>query len=175
MTVKHCSMSSLVPHMRISAATGTYDGLNTPWARAYLAKCTWHLIFSRDTGIHTSGWWKNPDYERCFHLSMSFFVFDFGKADYGDAPQDHGAARKWCEAIFGTNDCRKLWIEPPFFDVGKAKDVYHYRLFCDEEWQAIKPRGEVYSKRWTPADWRSWSDIHGATDGDIGKLDERTP
>lgn len=23
-------------------------------------------------------------------------------------------------------------------------------------------RGEVYSRDWTPSDWKSWSDVHGA-------------
>ncbi|MCK5236435.1 MAG: hypothetical protein KAR06_05545, partial [Deltaproteobacteria bacterium] len=30
------------------------------------------LIFTRDEGMHDAGWWKNPDYARCYHLSISF-------------------------------------------------------------------------------------------------------
>lgn len=30
------------------------------------------VIMTRDIGYHTSGWWKNPDYERCFHVSISY-------------------------------------------------------------------------------------------------------
>lgn len=44
--------------------------------------------------------------------------------------------------------------------------VHHYRLFCDKAWKPILPRGEVYSKDWTPADWKSWSDVHGVENGD---------
>jgi hypothetical protein len=63
-------------------------------------------------------------------------------------------------ALFGDN-VSKLWIEPPFSPAGLAREVWHYRLFCDAAWQPLVPRGEVYSKDWTPADWKSWSDIHG--------------
>jgi hypothetical protein len=28
--------------------------------------------FPLDIGAHTSGWWKNPDYEACWHLSISY-------------------------------------------------------------------------------------------------------
>src|SRR5574337_499038 len=64
--------------MRRTAATGTFDGRETSENAAYLAQCrqlhrvtNTLLIFTRDTGHHTSGWFKNPDYERCLHLSTS--------------------------------------------------------------------------------------------------------
>ena len=31
---------------------------------------------------------------------------------------------------------------------------------------AVLPRGEVYSRDWTSAGWRSWSDVHGFDNGD---------
>jgi hypothetical protein len=107
------------------------------------------VIYSRDTGHHSSGWWKNPDYERCYHLSLSF-----------EGGHNRKTAERWCKALFGDN-VSKLWIEPPFSPAGLAREVWHYRLFCDAAWQPLVPRGEVYSKDWTPADWKSWSDIHG--------------
>ncbi|MNL61322.1 hypothetical protein D3C87_1852290 [compost metagenome] len=70
-------------------------------------------------------------------------------------------AEKWAKAFYG-DEVKNLWIEPPYTEVGKEHGVYHYRLFCDEAWKPMKPRGEVYSKDWTPADWKSFSDIHGA-------------
>lgn len=156
--------------MRLVAARMLYDGRNTETARRHIQRCTrYHpptqavLLFTRDGGMHSSGWWKNPDYERCFHLSISFGAPD-GRG-WADLPQDHKRAAKWCEIFFGENT-RLLWIEPPFSDVGKARDVYHYRLFCDEHWQPIKPRGEVYSRELTPAGWQSWSDLHGQDNGD---------
>ena len=58
------------------AKSGTFDGsAHTD----YLESCRWFverydciIILTRDVGYHTSGWWKNPDYERCYHLSISF-------------------------------------------------------------------------------------------------------
>jgi hypothetical protein len=63
-------------------------------------------------------------------------------------------------AFFG-DDARLTWHEGPHTATGKAEEVHHYRLFCDEAWHPIKPRGEVYSRDWTPADWQSFSDLHG--------------
>lgn len=40
------------------------------------------------------------------------------------------------------------------------KGVYHYRLFCDEAWKPIMPRGEVYSTQFTERGWKSFSDLH---------------
>lgn len=65
------------PRIWRTAQHGTFDGLNPD--DPYLQQCRWWLerfecivIFTRDVGYHTSGWWKNPDYERCYHLSISF-------------------------------------------------------------------------------------------------------
>lgn len=63
-------------------------------------------------------------------------------------------------AFFGA-DARRCWIEGPYSPEGKYRDVWHYRLFCDPAWQPISPKGEVYTKEQTPADWRSFSEIHG--------------
>lgn len=82
------------------------------------------LIYSRDVGHHTSGWFKNPDYERCRHLSISY-----------------------------------LWTEPPFTEQGKRDGVWHFRVFCDQGWQPLMPRGEVYSRELTERGWRSFSEV----------------
>ena len=114
------------------------------------------LIYTRDTGHHSSGWWKNPDYERCRHLSVSFFdpltmMPDGFKRD---------RALDWARLMFG-DDVSKLWIEPPYTIDGKLRGVHHYRLFCDAGWQPIIPRGEVYSTEFTELGWKSFSEIHG--------------
>jgi hypothetical protein len=168
----------VVTELRLASLRGVYDGRNTPWARRYIAACSavheasgTRLIFTRDSGAHSGGWWKNPDYELCKHLSLSFIAYDWGRRDYGPRPQDRGKAAEWCELFFGRDACRLLWVEPPFTPEGKAADVFHYRLFCDQAWVPIKPRGEVYSRHLTEAGWKSWSDIHGAVDngdGDFG-------
>lgn len=146
--------SSFVKAIKEQAGRGLFDG--TEHTARYMYRCRHQcpnthalLIFSRDTGHHTSGWWKNPDYERCYHLSISF-----------EDGHSRKMAERWCKALFGDH-VAKLWIEPPYSPAGKARDVWHYRLFCDAGWEPLVPRGEVYSKDWTPADWKSWSDLHG--------------
>ena len=154
---------AFVAAMRRRASYGIYHGMlsSTGGLPPYLRRCTHHcpntgatIIFTRDAGMHSSGWWKNPDYGRCWHLSLSF-----------PGGHDRRLAERWCDAMFGA-DVTLLWVEPPFSDAGRRKGVWHYRLFCDAGWQPIKPRGEVYSKDWTPAEWKSWSDIHGGREHD---------
>ena len=155
----------LVSWAKLRASRMTFDGRDSPASRRYLIDCKHYhgptqssILFTRDTGHHTSGWWKNPDYERCYHLSISFVGFDGGRGY--SLPFDLRMAEKWAKAFFG-DEVKNLWIEPPYSDVGKSQGVHHYRLFCDKAWQPMKPRGEVYSTDWTPAEWKSFSDIHG--------------
>jgi hypothetical protein len=164
----------LASHMRATAERWRpYDGRNTDANQLLLQMCSHYhpatfanMIFSRDAGMHSSGWWKNPDYERCYHLSISFAaVSAIIGAPPTRLPHNAREAVRWCEALFG-DDKRYLWIEGPFSEHGHAYDVWHYRLFCDPAWNPIKPRGEVYSRDWTPAEWRSWSDVHGVENGD---------
>lgn len=113
---------------------------------------------TRDYGHHSSGWWKNPDYERCLHLSLSFLVFSrLVGVEPTRLPRDEAITRRFVECVFGSNK-RLLWCEPPYSAEGKRCDVWHYRLFCDEGWNALKPRGEVYGKELTEAGWMSFSD-----------------
>lgn len=158
------SLEKLVASMRLAALTGLYMGLiRTPADEAYIRRCTathnfmgMGLIFTRDTGHHTSGWWKNPDYERCFHLSISFF----DPATMRPAPFNREEARRMAKRFFGDN-LKWVWVEPPYSELGRQRGVHHYRLFCDAGWNPIKPSGEVYSKENTPAGWKSFSEIHG--------------
>ena len=147
------SLDQFVANARLTALTGLFDGTRS--SEAYMLRCRHSfepmrvtVIFTRDIGHHSSGWWKNPDYERCWHLSSSFWV--------------DGSTRlkreKLARAFFG-DDVKLTWIEPPYSAVGKRLSVWHYRLFCDEGWQPIKPTGEVYSRR-MPAGWQSFSEQH---------------
>lgn len=156
----------IVAQLRLAARTGTYRGLiDSVDDVAYIRRCTRMavlrdftgvgLIFTRDEGHHAVGWWKNPDYERCWHLSLSF-VYPNGEA----APYDFQEANRWARLVFG-HDCRWLWVEGPYSPKGKARDVHHYRLFTDPNWQALKPRGEVYTKEFTEVGWKSFSEQHG--------------
>jgi hypothetical protein len=120
------------------------------------------IIFTRDIGHHSSGWWKNPDYERCFHLSISFLVNPTDEP----LPFRPKIGERIAKAFYGE-DVRKVWCERPYSEEGKIRDVHHYRLFCDPLWTPILPRGEVYRKDETPAGWLSFSELHGVALEDI--------
>jgi len=145
------------------ARSSTWDGRHPDH---YLVRCRRVVsslgmiaILTRDTGYHTSGWWKNPDYERCFHLSLSFEDSE----THEPRPRDRVLTALMLEAVFGAAK-RLLWCEPPYSDEGKRRDVWHYRLFCDPAWEPIKPRGEVYGRELTEAGWKSFSDVQADLD-----------
>lgn len=159
-------MLRLVKRARKRAAAGTYNGQYTPANRALIEHCTHRfahnpeiaasLVYTRDQGMHSSGWWKNPDYERCLHLSLAFV----DRQAMRPVRQQHDLARTWCAEFFGDH-VRKLWVEPPYTPEGKQRDVYHYRLFMAPGWHTpILPRKEVYTLEFTALGWKSWSDVH---------------
>lgn len=140
--------------IKSTALKGVWDGCS---ASEYFNCCRWFLeyypctiIFTRDTGYHSSGWWKNPLYERCFHLSIAF-----------PGGKDKNALEKIISYLFGQ-DRKWIWIEPPYSPEGKKKDVWHYRLFCDEQWKSILPKGEVYSTQFTERGWKSFSELQAS-------------
>lgn len=149
--------------LKVESAKWVWNGRDTPHGTAYIDHCTAAhvptgsiLILTREDGYHTSGWWKNPDYERCLHLSVSFRDPETGEK----LPRDKSVTEDWLTLIFG--DYRRLiWSEPPCSDEGKKGDMWHYRLFfADPAFTApILPRGEVYSKEFTEAGWLSFSDM----------------
>jgi hypothetical protein len=144
-----------------------YEGTSSPEDKRAISHCTatWTdghvgviMIFTRDVGLHTGGMLKNPDYERCYHLSLSFRDTLTGKY----IPFDKAEAKAFVEAFYSPDDVKKLWVESPKSPEGKESDVWHYRLLCDEQWNGIVPRKEVYSSEFTELDWKSFSEIHGA-------------
>lgn len=134
------------------------------YCRAYHAVTGTLLCFTRDVGHHAGGWWKNPDYERCWHLSLSFCDPETEER----APKDARLTREWLDLFYGDN-VRKLWCEPPYSPEGRAVDVWHYRLFCNEAWLPIIPRGEVYTREFTEAGWKSFSDVEWLKEKEIEK------
>lgn len=146
--------------------TAPYTGYSTNSDHVTITQCrqtfphspelTATVLFTRDAGMHSSGWWKNPDYERCEHLSLAFYY-----PPHLPRPHRHDLARLWCLAFFGADRVRYLWVEPPFSAQGRERDVYHYRLFMAPDWRLpVLPRGEVYSKQFTELGWKSFSDLH---------------
>lgn len=149
---------SVAAFLHQRAQLSTYNGEMTPKNKVYTDACTAAyvpdgviIIFTRDVGHHSSGWWKNPDYERCYHLSLSFRDPVTGAL----RPRDKKASALWVEAFFPATK-NLVWAEPPYSEEGKRCEVWHYRVFYAENWVApILPRGEVYSKANTPAHWKS--------------------
>lgn len=132
--------------------------------RSYIGKGGWGmtLILTRDTGHHTCGWWKNPDYEACVHLSLSFWEFKGNAQKLGHLKRDRTISDYCVEQVFGPTK-NLVWAEPPYSPQGKAADVWRYRVFCDPTFAVpILPRGEVYTKAFTEAGWLSWSDYQEA-------------
>jgi hypothetical protein len=163
-------METLVRRLKSRAATGIHSGRSADLP--YLWRCTGdhretgtRCIYTRDAGHHSSGWLKNPDYERCYHLSISFDPLPQPGARKKPGPFHQPTARLWVRLFFGDWQ-RFIWEEGPKSREGIRHAVRHYRVFCDPEWQPILPRGEVYSTELTELGWRSWSEhqVHPMTD-----------
>lgn len=116
--------------------------------------------------MHSSGWWKNPDYERCWHLSLSFRDPITGE----NAPKDSALTNEWLEAFY-ADDQRYIWAEPPYTQGGKTNEVWHYRIFCNPSWAPILPRGEVYSKEFTERGWMSFSELKNSHHRKLAELE----
>jgi hypothetical protein len=165
-------LETLVVTARIRAMRGTYDGTVNERNMALIKHCSHRwlinpelvatIFYTRDTGHHTSGWWKNPDYERCLHLSVGYR----DPKTMAVLPHESARSKVIAEAFFGENT-RLTWIEGPYSAEGRLADIWHYRIFCDPAWVPMIPKGEVYSKDWTPADWRSFSDVHNTPLTDV--------
>lgn len=160
-------IEKVVAELRRRAMTGFAEGQFTP----YMELCRMvafgtSLLLTRDVGYHTSGWWKNPDYERCWHFSMAPAPSEVWMPSTPELNKKLKA--RWLKAVFGDN-LKLTWVEPPHTNRGRQIDVWHWRLFCDENWQPMKPRGEVYSKEFTEVGWKSFSEVNaklaGGTEG----------
>ena len=160
------NLDALAPYARLVAKRRVFDGKMTSANMRVIRTCT-HKVryrqgllasvtFTRDIGHNSGGWWKNPDYERCLHLSIAFVE----ELPHGRIPFQKKEGEITARAFFG-DDVGLSWFEGAHSEEGKACGVGHYRLFCDPGWNPFKPRGEVYNTDWTPKDWKSFSDLHG--------------
>lgn len=118
------------------------------------------LLLTRDKMHHSVGWWRNAEYEYCWHLSISAWdrsllaLPSSRRPEPEDLPDDE--ARYWSFAIFpGNTD--KLWHEPGGTDPRltpaekmRHRHFAHQRLFLDPEtFEPFIPTGEVYDlTRW---------------------------
>lgn len=118
-----------------------------------------HCILTLDLGMHSSGWFKNPDYEACWHLSLSFLDRETGAY----APHDHKKATEIVGGLFETAK-NLVWAEPPYTAEGKQSETWHYRVFIDRATcLPMLPRGEVYTREFTEKGWRSFSEMNAQT------------
>jgi hypothetical protein len=167
------SMERLAHSMKTHARNGMWNGrgdtVRFPYfqnARRQHRESGTTLLFTRESGYHSSGWWRNPDYERCYHLSLSFFDPLLGR----ERPFDQPLAEAWVRCFFG-DWMRHIWEEGPTGEV--PIELRHYRVFCDPHWQPITPRGEVYSSELTEMGWKSFSDARAAEEAIRRQIEER--
>lgn len=126
------------------------------------------IAFSRDRGHHSSGWWRNAEYEYCWHLSLAAKAYDktltqrqWRAAAFEHFPHDE--LRYWSQAFFG-DDLKMAWLEPGGTDPNLTPEarrihatMWHVRVFMEprlldargEPFRACMPKGEVYDlTRW---------------------------
>lgn len=113
------------------------------------------LLLSRDRMHHSVGWWRNAEYEYCWHLSIS--AWDRARtSEPEDVPREE--ERYWAHAFF-PQTVNKLWHEPGGTDPRltprekmRHRHFSHLRLFLDPEtFEPFVPKGEVYDlTRWIP-------------------------
>lgn len=154
-----------VKQMRRRAESGIWNGKGNSQYFRDCAELHWKtgtsICFTRESGYHSGGWWKNPDYERCYHLSIAFFD-PILKKHRTFEPKE---AQVWVKVFFGDNH-HLLWEESALGANPSIKhELRHYRLFCDLHWQPILPRGEVYTKHFTEIGWKSFSELQPHKDG----------
>lgn len=125
------------------------------------------LSFSRDKMHHSVGWWKNAEYEYCWHLSIAAKVWeavsDDAWARFAFEPFPRNELRYWAHTFFPL-DFEKLWQEPGGTDPRLTPEearvhatMWHFRVFLHptilnaqgEPFHEFIPKGEVYTlTRW---------------------------
>lgn len=151
--------------LQVAATDMLITGRMTPAEQAHIRRChhdsdltRTRIIFTRDTGHHSSGWMKNPDYERCFHLSLSEYPADVITRGHLLEFHEPRTQALWLRAFFGEH-ARLTWCETAKSPEGIKRGVLHWRLFADAHWKPILPRGEVYSTEFTEKGWKSASEL----------------
>jgi hypothetical protein len=111
-------------------------------------------LFTYDVGAHNCGWWRNSQYDRCWHLSLVVMKPGARVLEGAFETPTDVEWRAIAAAFFGP-DVTRAWIEPPAsaFDTYRtspqSRHTYHVRVFTDREGHALTPEGEVYTlKPW---------------------------
>ena len=124
------------------------------------------LQLSRDRMHHSVGWWRNAEYEYCWHLSMSARPVDVERASRAGIALPPGTEtlvalpdgeETYWGRLFFSEHAHKVWHEPGGTDprLSRAEAhlhsvIVHLRLFLDPEtFEPFIPTGEVYDlTRW---------------------------
>lgn len=144
---RYDSYKPMIQKMRFTALTRPWDGRSQTIARhiAYFKELTDSeamtcIILTFDIGHHGCGWWKNSQYDRCLHLSISMSNDGINSVE---ATQEE--IKAWIELVFKDvhpDALKWLWREPGY----ERKEINHYRLFYSKITnQPILPEGEVYT------------------------------
>lgn len=115
------------------------------------------VIYTRDYRAAGVPWFKNPELQYCFHLSLALR----GPRDK-PLPYNAEEGARVVRGFWG-DDALRAWVEPAYNPEGQERDIWHYRLFTDEEGKPIVPKGEIgelYRPRGAPKHWRRFSDVH---------------
>ena len=121
------------------------------------------LLLSRDRMHHSVGWWRNAEYEYCWHLSISarpateVRLARIGlREDAGYVDLTKREETYWGRLFFAAH-ADKVWHEPGGTDprlspqeAHRNRAISHLRLFLDPEtFEQFMPTGEVYDlTRW---------------------------
>lgn len=168
---------SLVEEAYVKVASGWYTG-----DQESLLRFGWHhvgpsrlapgevwtsLIFSRDRMHHSVGWWRNAEYEYCFHLSLAYFDATdarlaragLKRPDSCRTEQVDKREENYWGRLFFRDNAALAWHEPggadPRYTAEEARrhaQKAHLRVFLDPEtFEPFLPSGEVYDlTRWLP-------------------------
>jgi len=121
------------------------------------------LLLTRDRMHHSVGWWRNAEYEYCWHLSISarpateVRLARIGlREDAGYVDLTKREETYWGRLFFAAH-ADKVWHEPGGTDprlspqeAHRNRAISHLRLFLDPEtFEPFMPTGEVYDlTRW---------------------------
>lgn len=115
------------------------------------------VILTRDNLVKM-GFWKNIDFARCLHLSISFR----DPCTNQTVPWCNATAKRIVAAVFGI-DARLTWWEPAYTPEGKFRGVQHWRLFYSPNWSMpIHPKGEPHTLN-VPFGWNEWTEYQADT------------
>lgn len=140
--------------LKRTALDVSYDGRSAPGVQHRLRgpslvdpEVAVSLTLTYDVGTHGSGWWRNSQYESCWHASL--VCMNAAATAYVD-PVDR-VVRAWARALFG-DWIRHAWNEPPASRLDPHRTApaspytTHVRVFTDRAPnRPFTPTGEVYT------------------------------